>query len=285
MKRTITVLSVVAALFIGGCKQHTIIPDDVLAQIFHDIFLTNSYLNNTDAKRDSLLVYEPVFQSYGYTVEDVQYTIGNFSKRKSARLGDVVELAIDMLEAEGEILDKMVADLDTIDNVARRLTQRVIYRDSMIKVSRLRDTSKLRIVIDSIEPGDYRVEVEYEIDSLEENRSLRAQAWIENKNDNRNNFSSTQLRRRSVEKFQRTIHADTQSRCLVIDFWSPMNKPRKRPSITLHNVTVTHTLPTERALDSLYEQELKIRIFADDFLNAMQADSLTLPTHSEGVVE
>ncbi|MEE1099503.1 MAG: DUF4296 domain-containing protein [Alistipes sp.] len=285
IKRIISILSIVAALFTVGCKQHTIIPDDELALIFHDVFLTNSYLNTTDAKRDSLLVYEPIFERYGYTAEDVQYTIGNFSKRKSARLGDVVEQAIDMLEQEGEILDKKVEDLDTLDNVARRSTRSVIFRDSMIKVTRLRDTAKLRITIDSIKPGDYHLEVQYEIDSLDENKSLRAQAWIVRKNGIRNGFTSTQLRRKSIEKFERTMLADSNSQSIVINFWEPINKPRKRPSIKLHSVTVTRTLPTEEALDSLYKMELDIRLFANDFLRAIEADSLTLPADSTGLAQ
>ena len=69
-------------------------------------------------KTDSLRIYEPIFARYGYTTDDVHYTIGNFSKRKSARLGDVVERAIEMLEREGKIYNQEVAVLDTIDNAS-----------------------------------------------------------------------------------------------------------------------------------------------------------------------
>ena len=100
MKRLVLFALLIAAL-VPGCKRHTIISDEELALIFHDAFLANSLLQNRDARRDSLLVYEPIFERYGYTTEDVRYTIGNFSKRKSARLGDVVELAIARLYAYG----------------------------------------------------------------------------------------------------------------------------------------------------------------------------------------
>ena len=94
------------ALSTGACKRHTIIPDDELALIFHDAFLVNAYVKR-EAKLDSLKVYEPIFARYGYTMADVQYTIGNFSKRKSARLGDVVEQAIVLLEREGKYYDQI----------------------------------------------------------------------------------------------------------------------------------------------------------------------------------
>ena len=80
---------------------------------------------------DSLNLYEPIFAKYGYTTADVQYTIGNFSKRKSARLSDVVEQAIKLLETEAEHLDREVSILDTIDNVARRTFRRTLYADSL----------------------------------------------------------------------------------------------------------------------------------------------------------
>ena len=135
MKRLIrTALAVVTLLCTAACARHTIIPDDELAQIFHDAFLTNAYIGSQNVRIDSLNIYEPIFARYGYTTEDVQYTIGNFSKRKSARLGDVVELAIDRLEEEGKRYDREVAILDTIDNVARRTFTRTVLSDSLIRV-------------------------------------------------------------------------------------------------------------------------------------------------------
>lgn len=102
MKRIFRI-SLCAFLLLAGaaCTRHKIIPDEKLAQIFHDAFLTNAYIGDVRVNIDSLNIYEPIFARYGYTTRDVYYTIGNFSKRKSARLGDVVEMAIDKLEAEG----------------------------------------------------------------------------------------------------------------------------------------------------------------------------------------
>lgn len=261
---------------LGSCKKPKIIPDDELAQIFHDAFLVNSLLNRTDAKRDSLLVYEPLFESYGYTTEDVRYTIGNFSKRKSARLSDVVEQSISLLESEGERLNRAVAALDTVNNVAVRTSRRTIYSDSLICVKRLKDTADLRITIDSIRPGTYTIRTNYEIDSLDENRSLRVQLWMEREDSTRMGAYTSQLRRRSEERFERTLTADSSIRRLVVSFWNPLRGKRARPYITLRNLNVEFTLPVEEAVDSLYEKQLNIRIFANDFLRTLEADSLAL---------
>lgn len=137
MKRFLRITASAAlVLLLAACARHKIIPDDKLAQIFHDAFLTNAYIGSEGVKTDSLRIYEPIFARYGYTTDDVHYTIGNFSKRKSARLGDVVERAIEMLEREGKIYNQEVAVLDTIDNVARRTFTRTVLADSLIRVGR-----------------------------------------------------------------------------------------------------------------------------------------------------
>ena len=167
MKRIFRI-SLCAFLLLAGaaCTRHKIIPDEKLAQIFHDAFLTNAYIGDVRVNIDSLNIYEPIFARYGYTTRDVYYTIGNFSKRKSARLGDVVEMAIDKLEAEGKFYDREVAVLDTIDNVARRTFTRTVYADSLIRVGSLRDTARLRIAVD-VQPGEYELRLKYLVDSLE----------------------------------------------------------------------------------------------------------------------
>ena len=182
MKRFLRMAASAAfVLLLSACARHKIIPDDTLAQIFHDAFLTNAYIGSEGVKTDSLRIYEPIFARYGYTTDDVHYTIGNFSKRKSARLGDVVEMAIDKLEAEGKFYDREVAVLDTIDNVARRTFTRTVYADSLIRVGSLRDTARLRIAVD-VQPGEYELRLKYLVDSLDRNeKGLRGVVWLENR--------------------------------------------------------------------------------------------------------
>lgn len=169
MKRIVRIsLCMFLLVLAGACARHKIIPDRKLAQIFHDAFLANAYIGSEQVDIDSLNIYEPIFAGYGYTTEDVYYTIGNFSKRKSARLGDVVELAIEMLEAEGKYYNREVAVLDTIDNVARRSFTRTVYADSLIRVGSLRDTARLRFSVD-VRPGEYNLSLKYLVDSLDRN--------------------------------------------------------------------------------------------------------------------
>lgn len=262
MKRLLTGL--LAMLILGGCARHKIIPDDELAMIFHDAFLTNAYLNVENRPTDSLRLYEPIFARYGYTADDLHYTIGNFSKRKSARLGDVVERAIDLLEAEGKVYDREVAILDTIDNVARRTFTRPVVSDTLIRVSALRDTSLLSYSID-VEPGEYTFSLKYEVDSLDRNpRGMRGVMWLERRDSTRSNLYTTTLRRNREESFTRNFTTDSTHRRLCIHFLTFGEKPQ-RPSITVRDLKVEYTPPTRRAVEQLYDRQLDIRVFADEF--------------------
>lgn len=276
MKR---ILILAAAALLGAlptaCTRHTIIPDDKLALIFHDAFLANAYTAGGRVRLDSLNLYEPIFASYGYTTRDVQYTIGNFSKRKSARLGDVVEDAIDLLEAEGKIYNRRVAILDTIDNVARRTFTRTVLSDSLIRVRSLADTARLHLVLD-VEPGEYVLSMKYRVDSLDRNeRGLKSVMWLERRADSARMVPySMTLRRNYRENFTRRFTADSTHSRLHLALLN-FNAEPKRPSVTISDLKVEFTPPTAAAVEQLYDRQLDIRIFADDFLRAaLQKDSL-----------
>ncbi len=254
-----------------ACVRHKIIPDSKLALIFHDAFLANAYVGNRNMTRDSLNLYEPIFARYGYTTEDVHYTIGNFSKRKSARLGDVVERAIAMLEAEGKYYNREVAVLDTIDNVAVRSSRQIVYTDSLIRVRSLADTAKARFVFDVV-PGDYDVRLAYEIDSLDRNaKGIRCSMWLERADGSQTSLSASVLRRHREERLSRHFKTDSSHRRLHVVLVGFADRPQ-RPHVTVRDFEVVRTLPKREAVERLYEQQLDIRIFADGFFGGLADD-------------
>lgn len=254
-------------LMAGACVRHKIISDEELAHIFHDAFLTNAYVSTERLSLDSLNIYEPIFARYGYTTEDVQYTIGNFSKRKSARLGDVVEEAIRMLEEEGLRYEHEVAVLDTIDNVARRTFTRTVLADSLVRVRSLRDSARLHIRLDSLLPGEYNLAVNYLVDSLDRNPGLRGSAWLIRTDGSRTSSYTFTMRRNKEERFTRRYTADSTTRELHLNLFLP-REGAKRPSVTLRDLEIRYTPPTRQAVESLYLRQLDIRIFADEFFRA-----------------
>ena len=298
LKYTVALAAAAACMLAAGCAKHRIIPDKTLAAIFHDAFLTNAYADNRRFAMDSLDLYQPIFQKYGYTAEDVQYTIGNFSKRKSARLGDVVEEAIKVLEAEGKVLEYEGAILDTVDNIARRRFTRTVYRDSLLRISRLKDTSRLMLVIDDIRAGDYNISFDYRIDSLDNNTGHRTSFDFERSDSTRFGHVQQSLRRTSAtETFTRRLTADTSARRLIInlmEFREPVRKGTVRHTgATFWNIKVVHTPLTSDAVESLFAEQLPLRVFAEEFFGPWlgvdgtdeKAEETDEPTEATEVIE
>ncbi len=266
-------VAAVTVTLIAACTPHKIIPDEELALIFHDAFLANAYITTQSVDKDSLNIYEPIFARYGYTTEDVQYTIGNFSKRKSARLGDVVELAIEQLKTEEDIYEREVAALDTIDNVARRTFSHIIVSDTLFHVKSLRDTAKLAYAIDVV-PGDYNVSLKYEIDSLDKNEAgLRCRMWLDCADSTRAKIYTTTLRRLKEYSITQNFVVDTTHRRLRLQLMEFGDKKPQKPSITIRDLEIKYTTPTAEAVDSLYDLQLNVRLFADEFFSAARLET------------
>lgn len=281
MERVIRFFCLLGALALGACAREKIIPDSELALIFRDAYLINAYTADQSVPTDSLEIYEPVFRRYGYTTHDVRNTIGNFSRRKSAKLSDVVEQSIVLLEKESDHYKYEVGVLDTIDNIARRRYTRTLLADSLIRVKNLRDTSRIRIRMADIRPGEYAVSFAYLIDSLDDNRNVRAAFWLEDTTGKRREENSILLRRRQRSEIRRTLRADSATRLLHLALYR--NGERlKRPDITFYDLEIRYTPTVEAAVDSLYTDQLNISIFADEFFAAFAPDSLQSALHGAG---
>lgn len=283
MRRIISTLLLfaIAAAF-TECRRNRVIPDDTLADIFHDSFLANSYVGISRIDLDSLQIYEPIFEKYGYTSKDVRYTVGNFSRRKSARLGNVVERAIARLDEEGKALEQQVVILDTISNVAIRTMRRTILADSLREIRKAADSTLLRIEIEPLTVGEYDITYDYEYGEDISKYPRRASMWFERQNGSKR--SSYSYRLRKDDKVHRVMNADEESEKLVIDLGSYDGKSHnKKQDLTIRNLRIRFTPTSEAAVDSLFERYVNIKVFADEFFRTA-TDSLALPADSTRVL-
>ena len=271
-------LTAVALLLLTAvaCQKPKIIPDKTLANIFYDAFLTNAYTTAYVPVTDSVAVYEPVFARYGYTVEDMKYTIGNFSKRKSARLGDVVELAISRLEEEGLRLNREVAILDTVNARARRAFTRTVHEDTLVRVFSLRDTARLRFEIDPLQRGDYEVSFGYNIDSLDRNTRLIAVIeCVRADGTSFESFRSSPLSRRNERTLSHRVANDGSLQSMTVTLARNDTRPRmESPHMSFRNVTVRYVPFADDAVDSLFLQSLGIGVFNMALIAVNETDSL-----------
>ena len=88
-------------------------------------------------------------------------------------------------------------------------------------------------------------------------------------------YYTTSLRRdREEETFTRLFTVDTTHRRLHLNLLDFYARP-ERLSMFVEELRVEYTPPTGEAVEELYDRQLDIRIFADDFFRTTQpADSL-----------
>lgn len=289
MKQFFYSLLMLSLLSLASCERRKTIPDKELAAIFHDAMVVNAYVGNQSIKLDSLNIYEPIFEHYGYTTEDVRYTIAGFLRRKSANLSDVVDDMIYRIEQEYDALEIAVAKLDTIDRVAQRRARRMLVQDTAIVVKRARDTVKLHYEIPFEGAGEYEVSGIYTIDSLDKSRGRRftVRKLLRDSTTSQLHSSMMHLGKESKSSSRITISERDAEQILALqinfdDFRLQSKRDKKehpRPKVskmTLHEVTVAYTPTVERSVEELYDGFLKLRILSDTmfFPAEVEIDSL-----------
>ena len=275
MKHTLTILLLAVVALMTACNKPKEIPDKDLGAIFRDAMLVNAYLAiNTGTELDSLRVYEPIFARYGYTAEDVQYTIHNFSRRKSANLSDVAEYMILVLDREANALNLQVAKLDTIENVARRRYTQTLLSKSDINVRKEADSSLMRFVVEPIYPGTYNIKASYTLDSLDKASGRRYRLYFQRSDSSMRAVANGLIQRRKEASFDHRheiSESDSTIKRLILEMSHFADKKMKAPTkITIHDVTITYTPPTEECVDRLFHEQSGVRIFADTLIHAIE---------------
>lgn len=270
-RATIAILS----LIVVACSGPKVIPDNILVNIFHDAFVANAYITETNINSDSLYIYEPIFERYGYTMSDLQHTLTTINERKSSRISDIMQRVSEKLESEYKDEQRKIIVLDTIDNFAKRAYTRTVYSDSLIRVNKLRDTSKLRIHLKDLIEGEYTVSFDYYIDTLDENRNSRVEAYLVTSDSSQVLRHTMMLSRYRKGVYSRKFTADSMHKELVVNmFYHPRNEESKLPDITVNNFKIVRVLPTEISVDSLYMEQLNLSIFNHDLMTGFTRDTV-----------
>ena len=75
------ILTLVVGIFVlVGCSDKRIISDSDLEKITEEMFLVNAYASAHSINTDSLDIYTPILQKYGYTQEDFFNTPASHSQ-------------------------------------------------------------------------------------------------------------------------------------------------------------------------------------------------------------
>ena len=207
MKHAIVKIFVVVCgvVAMASCSRTTIIPDKDLERITREMFLVNAYANSEKVKTDSLDIYTPILERYGYTQDDFFNTLANFQKRKSARLGDVIEAAIASLERLADGYEQKLRDLKYIDSLAKAQCREEVFFVDKIVARKFRDTTKLQLTIPIHDSGEYILSYYYYIDSLDKNTRLQSNLEIYTKEGIRTYLSRPNLTREDTMFYSTTL--------------------------------------------------------------------------------
>lgn len=267
----------IIALIVAACSGPKVIPDTIMVNIFHDAFLVNAYTAEANISTDSLYIYEPIFKRYGYTMDDFQHTLTTINERKSSRISDIMQEVSKKFEEENKAEQRKIVVLDTIDNYAKRLYTRTVYSDSLIRAKKFRDTTKLQIRFKDLIKGEYTVSFDYFIDTLDENRNSRVEAYVV-VNDSTHVLRNTMmLSRYRNGSYSRKFNIDTQHKELYVNmYYHPKNEESKLPDITIRNFKIVRVLPTDISVDSLYLEQLNLSIFNHDLMTSFTRDTVKI---------
>lgn len=78
LRNGILVLAAIASIVACSGKRARVIPSDKLSEIYAEMFLVDQWIKadrHLNRIADTMLVYEPVFNKYGYTTEDFRHTV------------------------------------------------------------------------------------------------------------------------------------------------------------------------------------------------------------------
>ena len=104
-----------------GCHRAVVIPKEDMASIYAEMMVMDQWIkiNHMSRQADTTLVYLPIIEKYGYTMEDWQKSVGKYSSQP-AKYSKI-------FDRTGEILKKHLDSLDKVERLQSR-------RDSIKKV-------------------------------------------------------------------------------------------------------------------------------------------------------
>lgn len=249
MKHVFRYIVALAALTMvaAGCGKSKVIPDRELEVIAREMFLSNAYANSEGLKTDSIDIYTPILERYGYSQDDFFNTLANFQKRKSARLSDVIEATIASLEGLSNEYEQKLRDLNYIDSLAKAMCSREVLFVEKVRVRRMRDTARLVVSMPVLGKGEYTISYNYMIDTLDKNLRLQSTQWTEDKDGKQNHYMRHLLTHGERTHYKTTLYPKPNSVKYTIQF-ADYAKREDRPYITIDSLRVVYTPPINEAL-------------------------------------
>ncbi len=258
MKRILIVIALsLSALF--GCDNRREIPAEDLEAIISDAYLTDSYLREFGGRydRDTLTFFAPVLERYGYTLEDMRYTLYRMVTRKTNVLEPIIEAAS---EDYARRLARYRRGYDVSlrwDTVAAKRATLEVMLDSM-EARTVSDLRRARFELPLYNTGVYTISMSYRIDSTDRNKSYLIRYVLSDtlgrSVQNSGSIWLGRVGRKASSTTDVTVNADRYNH-MSIDFLSVASgRTVREPNVKVDTMTVTYRPPIEVARKMNYDR-------------------------------
>ena len=128
-----------------SCRGPRVIPRDKMEDIYMELFMADQRVLHTPglrSKADTMLVYEGIFNKYGYDTDDYLYTVET-NLKDPERFAKMLQSVVERLEAEADVLEKEIERLDwnakfmgmkgpALDSLLARFSTDSLYRGRIL---------------------------------------------------------------------------------------------------------------------------------------------------------
>jgi hypothetical protein len=268
-----------------SCSKQKIIPENTLVEIIYNMHITDAVLSNKESSlysiRDSMRIYEPVIEKYGYNIEDLRRTFLKYAT-KDGKLQAVHDKVIKKLEAEKTIYQPMAR----IEKLSENMT---IGADSVYVKSRT--FSKRNIDVKLSEQGVYDISANYFFFKNDSTKNPKMIVWLESvmNKDSIMDKQEIQLVKDSVfTDYSARVRFNKPNYSLLkiywLDFDENLNLSTKPVAIKPANVKSKIKKPADIKKDTVTKQHFIIKKMTVKYnFEESESDSIKLKENIEFV--
>ncbi len=134
MKRNLLLFCLLlAVMLLSSCKKEQVIPRSEMAEIYAEMFIADQRIASASRIRttaDTSLVYEPIFEKYGYTSDDYRASVAYYIQ-DATRYARILKKSAAIIEAQIRELKKEKALLDMLEDAqgmaSKYAPERIFY--------------------------------------------------------------------------------------------------------------------------------------------------------------
>ncbi len=271
MKKYTVVLLFAIAAFCSCQRRPKVIPPSVFAQITKEFIMTEAALSDVRDPRlttDTIAFYEPILADYGYTIEDMTYSVEEYSKRKSAILTNIIKTAGEEVRAEADRVRELFRFMSDWNKMAVENSIDTVYRnDSLTRYTSLARLDKAVVELD-VRPGEYTLWFKPWVDSSDNNFYYMYNTVFLGGDGERivpneyNNLTENiyRISKRATERMQKisiTVPDTSVKKLRLVFFDKEKSSPKplkKEVSVSVDSIMVVYQMLPKEASDTLFRK-------------------------------